>query len=283
MAAAKHRVLGLGEVLWDVFPEGERLGGAPANFAVQAALMGAEAFLVSCVGQDPRGELAIRQLRRRSVNTDFVSRCSQPTGTVDVTLIDGQPEYLIREDVAWDHCQWNASLDELASSVDAVCFGTLFQRSATSLQTTAKFLQATREDCLRVLAVNLRQSFFGSATIERSLGLANVLKLNDEELPVVAEIAGVDPDPESASRTLLVKYDLDLVALTCGSRGALLTSATEQDHCPALKIELSDPVGAGDVFTASVVMGLLDEHPIKTLNENANQAAAKACLWSRDS
>lgn len=277
MAISKHKILGFGEVLWDVFPDGERLGGAPANFAVHAASMGADAFLVSCVGRDQRGDEAIRMLQQRSVNTDFVSRCDKPTGAVEVALTDGQPKYTICEDAAWDHCPWNASLAALAGSLDAVCFGTLFQRSAASRQTLRKFLQLTREDCLRVFDVNLRQEFYDEETLLTSLGLANVLKLNDEELPVVAKITGIEAEPESASKALVAKYDLDLVALTCGSAGALLTNATEQNHCPALDVEVSDTVGAGDAFTASIVIGLLKLQAIETLNRNANQAAATAC------
>lgn len=280
MDLSKHRVLGFGEVLWDVFPNGERLGGAPANFAAQAASIGAEAFLVSCLGRDQRGDEAVRRLGQHLVSADYVFRCDKPTGTVEVTLVDGQPQYRIGEDVAWDNCSWRASLDSFARSVDAICFGTLFQRSSLSRQTLRQFLQSTREDCLRVFDVNLRQDFYDKETVLTSLELANVLKLSDEELPVVAEIVGIDAEPRSASKELLAKYELEVVALTCGAEGALLTSVREQNHCPALEIEVSDTVGAGDAFSASLAMGLLQRHSLETLNEDANHAAADACLRS---
>src|SRR5262245_276043 len=217
-------IVGLGEMLWDVFPDGPRFGGAPANFACHAAMLGANSFVVSQVGADALGHQAVAALGGYGVNTEQVARSpDRPTGTVQVALDSaGKPRFTISENVAWDAIPWLASLAGLAARTDAVCFGTLAQRQATSRQTIRQFLEATRPDCLRIFDVNLRPPFVDPSTILDSLRLARAVKLNDDELPVVAALAGMSGSEIDMMRQLRERYDLQLVALTRGARGAAL-------------------------------------------------------------
>ena len=270
-------VTGLGEVLWDMFPDGSRLGGAPANFAAHAAALGADAFLVSAVGNDPLGDQTIEMLDRLQVNHDNVARNSHPTGTVEVEISGGNPVYDITTEVAWDFCIWNHVLEQLAESTDAVCFGTLFQRSETNRETTKRFLNATRPGCLRVFDVNLRQNFYSNEMIVESLKLANVLKLNEDELPVVANAIGIQCHFELSPKEILERFDLKMVALTCGSGGSHLFTPGGHDFCAAEPVNVIDTVGAGDSFTAAVVIGMLGDQPLEKLHQTASQNAAKVC------
>ena len=271
-------VAGLGEVLWDIFPDGSRIGGAPANFAAHAAALGANVFLVSAVGNDPLGNQTIEMLDQLNVNLDNVSRNEYPTGTVVVQISEGDPSYDITKNVAWDFCGWNHGLEQLADSVDAVCFGTLFQRSAASRETTQRFLNATKLDCLRVFDVNLRQNYYSDEIIAESLKLANVVKLNEEELPVVANAIGIDYEFASSPKEILERFDLKMIALTCGSEGShLFTPSGNSDFCAAVPVSVIDTVGAGDSFTAAVVIGMLNHQPVPQFHQMASQIAARVC------
>lgn len=276
----KPIVAGLGEVLWDILPTSPRLGGAPANFAAHAAALGAEASLVSSIGSDTLGDQTIEILRRRNVETAFVSRNDDPTGTVQVDISGGEPSYTISKNVAWDQCLWGNSLEGFADSLDAVCFGTLFQRSAVSRKTTQRFLAATRPDCLRVFDVNLRQKFYSGEIIVDSLQAANILKLNDSELSIVAKAIGIDANTETFLPQVCERFDLELVALTCGANGSWLGDATTTHFCAATPVAVVDTVGAGDSFAAAVVFGLLNGQPIVEVHEKASQLAAKVCGYS---
>lgn len=270
-------VAGLGEVLWDIFPDASRLGGAPANFACHAAALGAKSFLISSVGHDQLGDQAVLDLDQLNVCTDHVVRNKHPTGTVSVEIIDDEPHYKIASNSAWDYCTSSASLRALAKSLDAVCYGTLFQRSTLSWNTTKQFLASTQPECLRVFDVNLRQDFYSDDTIARLLDMANVLKLNDHELPIVAKAIGISAETNQLPKLILGQFDLKMVALTSGSEGSLLITQTEEDFCPATPIDVVSTVGAGDAFTAGIVMGLLSNAPISEINKMASQLAAKVC------
>lgn len=261
-------------MLWDVFPTGPVFGGAPANVACHAAALGADAAMVSCVGSDELGNRAINALAERHVDTSTVARLPQyPTGTVQVHLSEaGQPSYEITRHVAWDYVPWSAEIQALAESADAVCFGSLAQRCDTTRETIRRFLRATRPDCLRVFDVNLRQDFFNDEILRESLGLANVLKLNDEEAPVVAKACFGHPTDDPIDR-LTEEFDLRLVALTLGSKGAILAAGGERHQEPAPEAKVADTVGAGDSFTAAMILGTLAG---KTLSETAARAAAVA-------
>ncbi len=199
-------VAGIGEMLWDVYPDGAHFGGAPANFACHAASLGAESWMVSAVGDDTLGQRALDSLGTLGVRCDLVERDPvHPTGRVLVTLdADGQPQYEIERDTAWDHLAWSDELARFATRCDAVCFGSLAQRSPASRATIRRFLEAVPRPALRVFDVNLRQRFYDRDVIDASLSLASAVKLNDEELPIVAELCGVEPrTPRETLRALM--------------------------------------------------------------------------------
>jgi fructokinase len=276
----KHRVIGLGEVLWDVFPDGPRFGGAPANFACHAAQCGADVFVVSRVGEDELGEEAISFLSRQGVHTSAITRARDlPTGAVQVELDEaGSPRYEIAAPVAWDAIEWSAGVADLAATANAVCFGTLAQRSNPSRGTILDFLRATPDEALRVFDVNLRQSFYSAETIRASLRLCNVLKLNDVELPIVAEACGASGwSPEVQMRVLCERYALRLAAMTRGPEGAVIVAPAQVSQCAGFRTQVRDSVGAGDAYTAVLTIGLLAGWELDAINEHACRVAAYAC------
>jgi fructokinase len=272
-------VVGLGEVLWDVFPDAAHFGGAPANFACHAACLGAEAWLVSAVGSDRAGDEASAELRRHSVCTDAVQRHpTRPTGVVRVTLDShGQPRYEIQTGSAWDDLHWDEALVGLAKRCDAACFGSLAQRSLASREVIRRFLHGTRPDALRVFDVNLRQHYHNAALIRESLALANALKLNDAELPVVADYCGCAATDRDALRELIERFQLRLIALTRGPLGAILYASSDEHDCVAPDSTVVDTVGAGDSFTAALVTDFLAGLPLDVINRHANAVAAYVC------
>jgi len=273
-------IVGLGEVLWDVYPDAAHFGGAPANFASHAASLDAESWLVSSVGVDELGVQALDTLRRHGVESSQVTRDAEhPTGRVNVTLDSlGRPSYEFAENTAWDHLAWSDALDSLARRCDAVCFGTLAQRSSQSRATIERFVRTTSSSALRMFDVNLRKQFYDAAVIDQSLRLATALKLNEEELPIVAQLCGVnESDPRDAMRALMNKYSLRLVALTRGPDGATLIAGAEDSTSPALTTTVVDTVGAGDAFTAAVVIGFLAGRPLAEVNAHANAVASFVC------
>jgi fructokinase len=276
---AGFTVVGLGEVLWDIFPDGPRFGGAPANFACHAAMLGAEAFVVSRVGDDELGEGALASLRDHGVNTDHVSRDpSHQTGTVRVALdAAGQPRFEIAERVAWDHIPWSSDLEMLAARADAACFGTLGQRGESSRRTIRRFLESTRPDCLRIFDVNLRQQFYDEPLVLDSLALATALKLNEEELPIVASMCGVAGSDRDVLGALRDRFGLRLAALTRGEQGALLISGATAVACEATPVTVKDTVGAGDAFTAAMTLGWLRNRDLDSIARHACRVASFVC------
>ena len=225
-ATRSPRVVGIGEILWDLLPDGKQPGGAPANFAFHAHSLGARTALVSAVGDDALGRDILGRLDGWGIDRRTVAVLpGHPTGTVSVTVDDhGVPRYVIHEDVVWDHIPWSPSLEELAAAADAVCFGTLCRRAPESREAIRRFLAATPARCLRVCDVNLRQGHYSAATIVESLDQANVLKLNDEELAILCPLFGLSGSVEGILRGLAKRFELQLVALTRGSRGSLLAT-----------------------------------------------------------
>jgi len=279
-AGARPVVVGLGEVLWDVYPDEAHFGGAPANFACHSASLGADAWMVSAVGIDDLGDRALNSLRQRNVQCETVSRDPvHRTGQVSVTLdTNGQASYEFAADTAWDHLAWSEQLTSLADSCRAVCFGTLAQRSPISRQTIRRFVNATPASALQVFDVNLRQRFYDADVIKDSLAIAKVLKLNEEELPIVTNLCGITAsDREDALRQLVDRYELRLAALTCGLRGALLLRGNELSWCAAPPTEVVDTVGAGDAFTAALVMDFMRGLSLAQMNEHANAVASFVC------
>jgi fructokinase len=273
-------IAALGEVLWDVYSDDTHFGGAPANFACHAAALGAEAWMVSAVGDDDLGRRAVATLQRHGVHTETVAVDPQyPTGQVLVSIdTAGVPTYRIAEERAWDHIAWSDKFIPLATRCDAACFGSLGQRSLESRATIRHFLRDTRADALRVFDVNLRQHFYDRETLEESLRIASVLKLNDEELPKLAEMFHVfgETDRELLG-SLAARFELRLVALTRGPRGSLLFAAGEFDESPSPPTDVVDTVGAGDAFTAALVLGFLRERPLAEINTHANAIASYVC------
>lgn len=281
MSDAKPVVVGLGEVLWDVFPDGPRFGGAPANYACHAASLGAHAYVASAVGRDDLGERALQALRDKSVDTRAVAQYEAPTGAVHVKLDDeGKATYEFLANTAWDQLAWSESLAELAAGADAVCFGTLGQRSLTSRQTIHQFVSATPVNCLRIFDINLRTPFFSDDVILESLKLANILKLNDDELPFLANLLRLDGSDQSVMRQVAQQFELQMVALTRGAQGAILVHGDQTSEHPGVETTVVDTVGAGDSFTAALTLGLLANVDLDSIIDRASRVAAYVCSQS---
>jgi fructokinase len=277
MLGEQHLVVGLGELLWDLFPAGKQLGGAPANFAYITSLLGDEGIPASRLGQDALGEEAIRRLGELGLSTEFIQHDEDhPTGTVKVEVDSaGQPRFEISESVAWDFLEWTPQWQKLARQTDAVCFGSLGQRSERSRSTILAFVQGLTPSALRIFDVNLRQNFFSKQVIEESMKLSNVIKLNQDELPRIMQLFALDHrrDDESARR-LLSLYGLKLVCVTRGNSGSLLVAANESSEHPGFNVKVADTVGAGDAFTAALVHGYLRGRALDEINETANRVGA---------
>lgn len=274
-----HQILAAGEVLWDLLPSGKQLGGAPANFTYQCRSLGADARLVTRVGDDPLGCEVLERFRALGLPTETVQVDPvAPTGTVDVALDpDGQPRFAIREHVAWDRIEADESSLARASGADAVCFGSLSQRDEPSRSAIRRLVTASRPGALRLFDVNLRPPFVDRDIIADSLTLANALKLNDQELPALATMFGFPDDVREAMAHLASRFGLSLVALTRGPRGALLLADGEWSDHPGLIATVSDTIGAGDAFTAALVVGRLAGRPLDEINRHANDVAAFVC------
>ena len=277
----KHKIVAVGEVLWDLLPEGPQLGGAPANFAYHCRSLGADARTVTRVGADDRGRDVFDRFRQLDLPTGTVQvDPSLPTGTVEVTLDDGQPHYTIREGVAWDAIAADEAALALVRSADAVCFGSLAQRSAASRRSIRALVAAAQPGAFRVFDVNLRAPFVDRDVIAESLALANVLKLNEHELPELAGMFGLATAEARPAMVGLAKaFGLSLVALTRGGDGSLLMAADGVwDEHPGFDPDtIADTIGAGDSFTAALVVGLLAGRPLGEINRHANEVAAFLC------
>jgi fructokinase len=277
VAAPSERftVVGLGEMLWDLFPAGKQLGGAPANFAYMTALLGDRAVVASRVGKDRLGNAAARRLTRLGLPATFLQvDTAHPTSTVNVTVdAQGQPKFEIIEKVAWDYFEWTAQWQTLAAEADAVCFGSLAQRSAQSRVTILAFLEALRPATLRIFDVNLRQAFFNKDVLAESASRADIMKLNDDEVMRVTELlGGAAPDQQSAARWILEKFGgVKLVCVTRGATGSLLVTPDATDEHPGYAVKVQDTVGAGDAFTAALVHKYLRRAPLRAMNAAANQ------------
>lgn len=278
---SKPRIVGLGEVLWDVFPDGPRFGGAPANFACSAAGLtagSAEVLMVSAVGEDDLGRQALQRLSQKQVEVAHVNVLAEPTGTVDVKLdAAGKASYSFAQDTAWDHLSWSPDLRELARVTDAVCFGTLGQRSPASREAIQNFLATMPDTALRIFDINLRPPYVDDEVVDESLQRANVLKLNDEELPYLMNRFGGTGEGAEALRHLAEKFRLHAIALTCGSEGAILIRGEEVSQRTSEPVHVIDTVGAGDAFTACLAIGLLQNQPVEQIVERATQVAAYVC------
>jgi fructokinase len=275
----RSKIVGIGEVLWDLLPAGPQLGGAPANFTYHAHALGAGACVVTRVGDDDFG----RAIRCRFEEQEIAGGTIQvdaaaPTGTVTVKLSDrGIPNYVIHENVAWDHLAVTPPALEAIRQADAICFGSLAQRGEISRASIQRLVAAAPAGALRVFDINLRQNYFSSGVIEQSLRLASVLKLNDAELPVLSKVFGLTGSTRHQIEFLAQKFSLQLVALTRGPAGSLLFQNGRWSDCPSVPVEIVDTVGAGDAFTAALVMGLLRKMDLDEINFLADEVARYVC------
>ena len=274
----ERKIVGLGEALWDCLPEGKKLGGAPANFAYHAGQFGFDTLAVSALGEDALGEETVAALEEHKLNY-LMPRIPYPTGTVQVTLDEqGIPTYNIREGVAWDNIPFTPEIEEVAKTCQAVCFGSLAQRSVVSRETIGKFLDATPSDCVKIFDINLRQSFFTKEIIEASMRRCNILKINDEELVVVSRMFELpDLDEEKRCKQLIKDYNLDILVLTCGTNGSYVFTADKSYYQPTPKVEVADTVGAGDSFTGSFCAAILKGKSIPEAHELAVKVSAFVC------
>lgn len=274
-------VVGLGEVLWDVYPDRIKLGGAPANFAYHVAQLGLKSLVISAIGDDIFGRETVSVLAHKGL-TNILTTVPQPTGLVQVELDkQGIPTYYIRPDTAWDNIPFTPQLADIAANCLAVGFGTLAQRSETSRHTIRLFLKSTPKNCLKIFDINLRQNFYSRQIIEDSLKICNVLKINDEELEIVAKLlpsTSAEINPIEVCKQITATYNISTVILTCGVNGSHIVSASGQvSSLPTPKVDVVDTVGAGDAFTAAYCVAILKGKTIFQAHQVAVDLSAYVC------
>ncbi|EFA44284.1 kinase, PfkB family [Hallella bergensis DSM 17361] len=286
----KRYVVGLGEALWDVLPTERKLGGAPANFAYHVAQTGFDAIAISAVGNDTLGDETLQCFKSKQLDY-IMPRVEFPTGTVQVTVdAAGIPLYEIKRNVAWDHIPLTTEIIEVAKNCKAVCFGSLAQREDESRNTIEKFLDSVPNDCLRIFDINIRQQFYTKQLIENSLKKSDILKINDEELELIAPMLGYDQDSSRNSRLeehqiavtqgVIHDYNLQMVVLTCGTNGSYIITSNEVLYRSTPKVHVVDTVGAGDSFTGAFVASLLKGDCLEEAHRKAVDTSAFVCTKS---
>ena len=278
MDRSDNFIVGLGEALWDVLPDGKKLGGAPANFAYHTSQFGFNSMAVSAVGDDRLGDETLAALDSRGLAYSM-ARVPYPTGTVTVTLdANGIPAYDIRENVAWDNIPFTEEVEAIAKNARAVCWGSLAQRNVVSRNSIYQFLDATPKDCMKIFDINLRQNFYTKEVICESMKRCNVLKINDEELVLIGRMFGYPGlDIEDKCWLILGKYNLDMLVLTCGTNGSYVFTPGMKSFQPTPKVEVADTVGAGDSFTATFCASVLGGMSVADAHRLAVQVSAYVC------
>lgn len=273
-------VVGMGEALWDVLPEGKKIGGAPANFAYHVSQFGLTSCVVSAVGADALGKEIQENLTSKGLN-HLIAEVPYPTGTVQVEIDQaGVPQYEIKENVAWDNIPYTSQLESLAKRTQAVCFGSLAQRNVVSRETINRFLDAMpqTEDSLVVFDVNLRQGFYNKEILCNSMKRCNILKINDEELVTVSRMFGYPGiDLQDKCWILLGKYNLKMLILTCGINGSYVFTPGNVSFQPTPKVDVADTVGAGDSFTAAFIASILKGKSVAEAHSIAVRTSAFVC------
>ena len=274
MTEQQFTIVGLGEILWDVLPDGKQLGGAPANFAYISNALGNRGIVLSRVGDDEFGREILDELNAKNLSTENIQIDGEKlTGIVNVKLENGQPTYEIVENVAWDFLELNKNWREIAQNCDAVCFGSLAQRNDISRKTIRQFVSLT--EGLKIFDINLRQNYFSAEVLDESLKLANILKLNHDELPVILEILKIKGENEVKQvKNLIDLYELKFVCLTRSADGSLLLTKNELAENNGKKITVKDTIGAGDSFTAAITHGILRGWELEKINDFANKVGA---------
>ena len=271
-------VVGIGEILWDIFPNGKILGGAPANFAYHATQLGLNGYAISAIGNDELGKEILDTLKDKHLHK-IIETTEDPTRIVKVELSDdGIPNYEICEGVAWDNIPFTKEMEEIAKKTKAVCFGSLAQRNNLSKQTINKFLDNVPDDALKIFDINLRQNFYTKEIIENSFQKANILKINDEEIIIVAKLLGLEGKSETeVAKIILKQYNLTGVILTKGAFGSYIICDEDALFLSTPKVEVADTVGAGDSFTAGFVASLLKGKSIHEAHKKAVEVSAYIC------
>lgn len=273
----KPLIIGIGELLWDILPTGKKAGGAPVNFVYHATAAGAEAYAISAIGNDTLGDEILEEVKKIDINR-LIERVDYPTGTVQVTLEAGIPDYNIVENVAWDHIPLTKPMEEIARKADAVCFGTLAQRSEVSRKNIQQLLSIVPEQALRVLDINLRPPHFSKEIIETSLKKCNILKINDEELEVLSSMFAIETDNvEESCRRFVEKFALEMLILTAGADYSLIVSPEESSRIKTPNVPVVDTVGAGDSFTGTFIASLLQGKSLRQAHQAAVDRAAFVC------
>ena len=274
----ENKIVGLGEALWDVLPEGKKLGGAPANFAYHAGQFGLDTLSISAVGEDQLGDETLSAFEEKGLKY-IMPRVPFPTGTVQVELdAQGVPAYEIREGVAWDNIPFTPEMEKVARSCKAVCWGSLAQRHEVSRNTIHRFLDATPPTCLKIFDINLRQTFYDEEVIRASLKRCNILKINDEELVTIGRLFGY-PGLDMSNKCWLIlgKYNLDMLVLTCGVNGSYVFKPGAMTFIETPKVDVADTVGAGDSFTASFCAAILKGLSVSDAHQLAVETSAYVC------
>lgn len=272
-------IAGIGELLWDVLPHGEFIGGAPINFAYHVTALGARGIPLTTIGQDARGERALAELQQRGVDIAAIAVTDKyPTGFVSVVVEeDGQASYVFPDQLAWDYLQINAYGARLRTSLDAICFGTLGQRSEQSRRVIGDYLDSLGPATVKVFDINLRQNFYSRQVIEASLVRADILKLSEEELPVLGQVLALQEPVEQWLELLIQRYNLLMVIFSRGDKGSLLRTPDSFSDHPGIVTAVKDTIGAGDSFTAAAIIGYLQGLPLAAINTQANKVAAYVC------
>lgn len=273
----KPIVIGIGEYLWDILPAGKKAGGAPVNFAYHASQHGTEGWAISAVGKDSLGDELLEVAAAHNINM-AVNRVGHPTGTVQVTICNGQPNYDICEGVAWDYIPLTEDSINLAKKAKAISFGTLAQRNEVSRETTRTLVQAVPDDALKVYDINLRQHFWSKELVKSSLDMANIFKINDEELEMLKPVFGLENmDTDQACRYFQEKFALKMLVLTAGDAFSSIYYGTEKSTIKTPKVDIVDTVGAGDAFSGSLIASLLTGKTIIDAHKEAVETAAYVC------
>lgn len=275
----KLKVIAVGEIVWDMLPAGKQLGGAPLNFAFFSKELGAEAYAVSAIGNDVLGDETLAVASATGVNLDYLQRNNLPTSRVLISLDnEGVPQYEIVENVAWDALECPQMILDLVKDASVMCWGSLAQRSVTSRQSVLAMLSAAPKECVKVFDINIRQHYYSREVIETSLGYADILKLNEDELPLVASILGLSGPEHDIVNQLIEKYALKYLVYTHGADFSEVFSATgEYSHVPTPKVKVVDTVGAGDSFTAVFVTSILQGLSMAESHARAVEVSAYVC------
>ena len=271
--------IGIGEVLWDVLPDGRQPGGAPGNFIFHSTILGAEGITVSSIGDDSDGDDLIEHFNSLGLESRFLARNNNfPTGTVQVELdAGGEPDYTITENVAWDHIPGSILPAEITNRASVICFGSLAQRNSESAESISSLLNSVPENTLRIFDINIRQHYYTANILRRSLTVSDILKLNRDELVLLSDMFNLTGSNKEILDALLKKFELKMIALTRDSDGSILHSEDFHLEHPGVRTEVTDAVGAGDAFTATLAMGLVKKCPVELIHDHANRVAAWVC------